>query len=438
MNALTHSPYLHPFLAAAFPVLFLYAHNARIVAFANVWSTWAVAWAGTAVALVVLRGMHDAHRRALVVTWCVLLFASYGHAARHVPETLVGLGILVAGVAGVAWIRRLPAHRWTPIVNGVTAGLVVVQLLALGSLRARPDVVRPAPLPPASPAGARPDIYFIVLDGFARQDVLRDLYDYDNAAFVDSLRALGFQVLDRSRANYCQTILSVAATLNLDYVSRLVEMDPRSRDRRPMLQLIRDSRLMEALRAQGYSVTAFASGFEPTEIAGADRYLRPRWGLSEFQQIVVSTTPLSWLGRFGRSQYDLHRERLDFILGRLPETAARPGPKLVFAHLLAPHPPFVFGPEGEPLERARPFDFGDGSHYYDMGGTHEEYVRRYRDQLRYVSSRLLDVVGRILEGAPEPPVIVLQSDHGPGSELDWWTSTLLFARSMVTSEVWRK
>ena len=96
-----------------------------------------------------------------------------------------------------------------------------------------------------------------------------------------------------------------------------------------------------------------------------------------------------------------------------------PSPKFIFAHLVAPHPPFVFDGEGGPLTPQRPYALGDGNDFLIQGGTKEEYVDGYRDQHRYITERLWQTIGAILSNASQPPIIVLQSDHGPGSHLHW-------------------
>ena len=80
---------------------------------------------------------------------------------------------------------------------------------------------------------AGPDIYFIVLDGYARADVLAKYYGFDNGPFLEGLRQRGFQVSDASRSNYNWTFLSLGSSLNLDYIQALVgdDLDPGSRDR---------------------------------------------------------------------------------------------------------------------------------------------------------------------------------------------------------------
>ena len=64
------------------------------------------------------------------------------------------------------------------------------------------------------------------MDGYRKGQMLADLYGLDNSAFLDGLSERGFTIAGDSHANYNQTILALASTLNLDYLDRLVEAGP--------------------------------------------------------------------------------------------------------------------------------------------------------------------------------------------------------------------
>ena len=66
-----------------------------------------------------------------------------------------------------------------------------------------------------------PDVYYIILDAYSRDDILDEVYDYDNSSFLNELTNLGFYVARCSQSNYAQTQLSLASALNLDYISEL-------------------------------------------------------------------------------------------------------------------------------------------------------------------------------------------------------------------------
>src|SRR5690606_1795655 len=64
----------------------------------------------------------------------------------------------------------------------------------------------------------RPNIYFFLMDAYARADKIKTILQYDNSPFLDLLRDRGFYVVDRATANYPVTWLSIASTLSMKYV----------------------------------------------------------------------------------------------------------------------------------------------------------------------------------------------------------------------------
>jgi len=266
-----------------------------------------------------------------------------------------------------------------------------------------------------------PDIYYIILDGYARADILEELYRYDNGEFLDYLKGRGFCVADKSKSNYCQTALSLASSLNLQYLQGLTNrIHAKSRNTSLLRNLIRNSGIVRFLKEYGYQFVALSSGYSFTEISKADIYMSPSQALSESQNLLINTTPLrALLDKLPmRSQYDLHRERLLYIFDHLPCVKKMDSPVFVFAHILAPHPPFVFGEYGEPARCDGEFSYNDGSHYTRETGR-EEYKRNYVRQLVFINKKTKEAIDGILAASSVPPVIVLQSDHGPGSMLEW-------------------
>ena len=103
---------------------------------------------------------------------------------------------------------------------------------------------------------------------------------------------------------------------------------------------------------------------------------------------------------------------------------------MVFAHIVSPHPPFVFDMQGNPIQPERSYSIGDGD---DYGGDWEEYRRGYAGQVQFVNRMLEETVDAILRKSSGPPIIIIQGDHGPGAFLDLSTpeQTCLLERSSI-------
>ena len=274
---------------------------------------------------------------------------------------------------------------------------------------------------PASSSGPNPDIYYIILDGYGRSDILDSLYHLDNSSFYSFLTRKGFYIADQSHTNYIQTPLSLASSLNSMYLDPLAsEVGDQSGNKAPLAAMIEDNRLFRQLHDRRYAVVTFSTGFDLTDIKTSDVYLSPPGALDAFQNAFLSTTPLPLFLDlpFLKSQYQLHRESILYNLDHLGDLTNISGPKMVFCHILAPHPPFVFGANGEQVQPVGGFDLSDGSSYVART-SQSDYAEGYRNQLIFVTARVELMISQLLARSPTPPVIIIQGDHGPGSRLDW-------------------
>jgi hypothetical protein len=435
-----------PAALAVFPILALWAENAREATASDLFLPLGTALAFgivlTSVGALLLDGRD---RGAVWAAACVVLLWLWSPAAAALAPAAAGpvaagaaVGVLgFASAALLAWrMRRAPIRDELVFALGAVALLLVALpltrlLWTLQGERSAPGErsVFAAPAPsgsgaPASgePGSGGPDIYWIVLDAFGRADVLRDEYGIERG-LAEDLEDLGFYVAERAVANYSTTLHTLPSVLNKDYVRTLVPgTDPDGRAVGPLFHLMRDSRVVRSLRERGYTWIAYSSGYASTEVGeAADVVIEPPAPLTEFQMHLLERSPLGWLADElpMRSPYRAHRRRILHVLETLPEIAEDPRPTFTFAHLLSPHHPFVFGEGGEDVSPAdRPFRFNDGG----VGGrpaapgeVHEEYVEAYRAQTIYIGTRVAEMVAELLAQSPEPPIIIVQSDHGPNS-----------------------
>jgi hypothetical protein len=84
-----------------------------------------------------------------------------------------------------------------------------------------------------------------------------------------------------------------------------------------------------------------------------------------------------------------------------------PGPKFVFAHILLPHPPYLFSPEGSRLNVPTAVNFASE----DAEGSRAIYA----GQTEFAKKSAIDAIEHILKHSKKPPIIILQSDHGPAT-----------------------
>ena len=418
----------YPFLFAAYPVLGLLAHNignARPEAGAR---PVAVAVLGAGILFGLLRLLtRDWHRAAFASAIWISLFAAYGHAyvwlQEQAPEyartNLVGgVSLLLAAAALFAATRpKVRVEAWTAPLNVAALALVIFPLGQIAWYQVnRLETPRVSAAPSVEAAGTKPDIYYVILDMYTRADTLQAAYKYNNSEFLQGLEGMGFNVAECGMSNYLRTELSLASSLNMAYLTS--DLDPRihpeSQARSPLWNLIRDNAAMAYAKKQGYETIAFATGFPWSELDGADLYLAPdplRGGLTEFESLALETTAFraaedEGLLNVEAIAFNRFRERTRFALDTLPTLAKRDGPKFVFAHILLPHPPFVFAEDGS---RADAVSFLNEDDKY----TAREFSEGYAMQVTFANREITRIVKEIIANSDTPPVIIIQGDHGP-------------------------
>jgi hypothetical protein len=395
-------------------------------------------------------------RREAAVTLASLgtiAFFSYGHVYDGL-KTLGPAGISlarhrylwifeVAVLLGLALLLRRRTKPESGVALWLTTFAWILVIFPIASIVAGRITEMGTPAPPAEAAQVElkaegdnlPDIYYVILDGYGRQDVLRALYAYDNESFLDFLRSRGFYVADQAMSNYNYTYFSLASSLNMAYLGPGTVED--SSYRRSVRASLKANQVFALARNLGYEVVAFDTGYRPTTMSDADIFLRPDYGspskeeriytsltLNEFVGLLLDTTwgkvvLAYYASEIQRqapglidSNYEKHRARVEYTLSSLSEIGQRPGAHLVMAHVVAPHPPFVFGPQGQRLVQTGPYSLTE------IGCCdQDEYVSRYRDQVEYVNQLLRLEIDELLQASETPPIIILQGDHGPGGHL---------------------
>lgn len=463
-----------PVATALFPAVSLYSANPRTPLVRVLPSLGVLAVLAVGVLLVFRAYARSATRGALAtMLFFAVLFAygpvvlSFGKAGsegdpeseafRALVAALVYVALVLAWSALLLFTRRargtweVPA-RVSALIACATLAVAIAQI-AFHAAAAHPEGLIAPTSQEVDRSGNRPDIYHIVLDGYSRADVLQELYDHDNGGFISSLEQRGFYVAHEARANYNQTYLSLASMFSLDYVP---DVSGKAGDvLRSELRdtMMRDNRVVELLRSKGYRFVNIASADDVTSHNKyADVELSGSSGLDlgEFELQLVLKTPLH---QFARSSYALFRatarQRTLTQMRNLEVAAdsARPAPAYVFAHVLCPHPPFVFAADGSDSGIDAPPTLEDGA---GAAGGADGYRTGYRGQVKFLNSRVLAVVDAILARYSEGgrPVIIISSDHGggleyvlrePDSSPDWarWGRTGILQAVLAPDEVTR-
>ena len=441
----------YPWLAAAAPILhFLVSnplHFAAVEAVLPLAATLAVV---TCIVVGLRLALKDWHRSAAASAAVVVVVFGYGHvesviAGKVDDRTLFGVAVVLASLA-VVLIARCGAGvgRWTPFLNLMTAVLLafpavglIAEATAAGSQETPNQAVGtqditshllPSELPGAH--GKRPDIYYIILDSYNRNDALVDLFGFDNTDFIRELEDRGFYVASKATSNYIYTIQSTASILNLQYLDNLGHRVPRTLD--DLVNIAQSHAIAAILKDLGYTYIHLESGYNSTDVSPlADQTVSftpsgtlVRTGVDLRSRTVADSSALllssRFIGRLVRTTALWPVLGEQFLMGStepyewwspgrviqmfdyLSSPVEVEGPRFVFAHIVKPHSPATFDKHGNQ------FDDHQGFEDYHDPSVPSAYV----GQLIYVNKLVLDMIDELLQKHSEPPVIVIAGDHG--------------------------
>ena len=104
-----------------------------------------------------------------------------------------------------------------------------------------------------------------------------------------------------------------------------------------------------------------------------------------------------------------------------PTWRAIRSPTFTLAHVFCPHPPLIFGENGEDVQLRVSCRYtisrrGPSPRPIPRSGRLSREA--YRDQAAFITERIEETIKQILARSPEPPIIILQSDHGSELKLD--------------------
>ena len=420
------------------------------------------------------------HKAGLGTSLILILFFSYGHVYNQLRDQpiagfefgrhrilIFAIGLILVGGLYLIWKKTSSPEKATPVLNMIAFALLILPLYQIFSFYLEDvseiSIASETQINPSAPLQDEglPDIYYIVLDSYGRQDILESIYQHDNAQFINKLNDLGFFVADQSRSNYSQTTLSLSSSLNMDYVQTFIEsIDEDNLDKEPLRKAFKNSRVRELLEAMGYTTIAFDSTLRETQIKDADEFLS--WdndekmnedlgitltnigAITPFEMIFIESSVgviitnmasqcitlqnqadeadnnfnadrylacrmAGWIIPQLNYPYTNLRNNILYTFEELSNLGSINAPRFVFVHMIAPHFPFVFGPNGEFSYQTKAFSLNEGDGFV---GNRQTYMDAYTDELIYINKRLIETVEKILVNSEYPPIIIIQADHG--------------------------
>lgn len=264
----------------------------------------------------------------------------------------------------------------------------------------------------------KPDIYYIILDRYAHNEVLQSAFGFDNSVFTKDLENKGFYLAQESVANYPKTFQSLASSLNMSYLDFLTGQYKESKDWTVAYPYMYDYKVWRFLKNQGYEFIHFGDWWGPTKVNKfADRNIN-YYGTgitNEFANKLLETTFIYPFIKPEGTWYDRVRAGHLYTFDQLRKISKEGGPKFIFAHIILPHEPYVFGKNCESKNET-----------IKLGS--KKAKEAYINQLICTNKKITSFVDDVIENSDPKPIIILQSDEGPfteefkggvGGNIDW-------------------
>lgn len=441
MNKILKIPF-HSLLFSIFPALALFATNISELKIVEIQNPLIIISVSSLAFWAILSFFVPSRRLAAVVTSLLaFLFFSYQHILKAVQkfERLIGIShftdnfnyiyLAIAAVLTAGSIYYLLRHKKqlipiTIIFNVISLALMIAPLATVISVqkdRLTKNIKFSTPIRESSvntTTNKTPDIYYIIVDTYANGNILKEDYNFDNSSFINFLKEKGFYVAENSKSNYPFTITSVASSLNMEYLDDIIsQVGSKSEDTVPLIDYTEYNNVIKYLKDKGYKYYHFGPRSFPNQI---NRYAnfnydfdkRYIFSLSPFSKLLLQQTlvePFFTIDNLSAQAFNLDRATLserrnyyDDVLMQInyvPKVVTEDGPKFVFLHALLTHPPFVFNK--------------DGQYVTTLEEGAKSWKDNYTNQLTYANKLLSQLIDGILAGSKSPPIIVLQSDHGP-------------------------
>jgi len=411
---------VHPFFFSIFPILFLFTHNINELAFSDLIIPLSLALILAAFLLFVGKFIFKENTKAgIVASIVIIIFFSFGHILYAVEDyqiahtssfLILGMLIIVISCAILIQKSKNKFSKLTKNLNVVSSMIIILSFINIGFYQINHHSIfnkngrtnfSDNTNSESKDTSCSRDIYYIILDTYARNSTLNDIYGYNNSAITDTLSKKGFFIGNKSRSNYAMTFLSLASSLNMQYINHITNIEGiNSIDRKLPYKMIENSNVMNLLKSKKYKFINLNSGWGPTNYnKNAENNVQYIGKWNSFNIALAKTTGLIvFINHFDLFGIDV-RERILGTFSKLAEMPTIKGPKFIFAHIVCPHEPFVFGQNGESVQQ-------------NVNESISKQKVEFINQIIFLNKKISEVVDTILSKSKVTPIIIFQADHG--------------------------
>ena len=391
---------IFPFLLAFFPSWIIISKNFEQLIFQDILISLAIIAVSIIIWIVITKIIKNGNKAALITGVGIGFFFYFGYVQDalkgimifNMPidktSVLVPISLVIFIISTIYFIKS--RNNFESIVKIANVFAITVILFTLVQFVV-PDAL-----------AEKPNVYHIILDEYTDNEILMKEFNYDNEKFLKFLNKNGFYVPNKSFSTWESTPDELSLILNMDYpqVNKGWISDA--------YESLNDNEVMSIFSDQNYSIIETESMVRWKNFSNVDTKVCFDGHLySEFFDEVMRKSII----RYFLEHYhnDTRRDMIKCAFNELSQTVEQNNePRYVFAHIVVPHPPFLFGPNGESVT----------PNNREVSGLQTwDNPQGYINQLVYATSQVSIAIENIVKNDPNA-IIILQGDTGTFSGID--------------------
>ena len=411
---------IHPFIFALFPIILIFSNNALEITIESLLLLIFIIFSIVFIIILILKTItKNLQKSTLIISLGLILFFNLEHVRSWFDSFELG-GIrahhltlilyVVIFFASLYFIYKIKdVEKPSKILT--IAGIAILISFAPNFLIFTDEnpSVNSLQINYDFDSSIKPNVYFILLDGYSGDESLTKNFHFNNSNFLDTLENQKFVVAKNTFGNYLWTVFAMSSMLNMDYTQNLPNYT--SNDQVYMKNLFSHNLVMNLFRDNGYETIYIDGGGPWREMYVADKVLC-RSTDNRLLQHLIDTSVMQYVyGGFTSKSWDEIRNCAFNELEQINHNSDKP--LFVYAHIRSPHTPYTYDHDGNltnfkksiELKRNIPDDKA-------INKTEEKILdERYIYQLQYTNNQLERVIPNLLSSDVQP-IILLMSDHG--------------------------
>jgi hypothetical protein len=443
---------IHPILFSIYPILFIFSENIHLIPLTEIFLPIVVMIGITILSLFLLgKKINNKNKIALTISLLIIIFFSYGHVYNIINDSeledlrhryLIIPFFIIAVISTIYFLKSKKLfNNATTITNGIAVSIIVIISINMitdfsngnffGSSKlsenekwfgfgaSKQNIIEDFFVSDykeslteylATNDTHNPDIYYIISDEYPNNNALKRFFSFDNSNFLTYLENNGFYVNNNSYSNYPTTIQSLTSSLNMQYLDVLTDgISNDTKNYHLLNELLSDNLVMEKFSSYDYDIINIGSLWGPN-----GEFRNAEINLCEFKEVnrdslireLLEKTMISYF--YERYFEQLRRDQIMCEFEKiqlLSENEMKQ--KFIFVHLNSPHPPYIFGPNGESITPGNSLD----SSPWNERDSHV-------NQIKFMNKNFMKLIPQLLD-SKNKPIIILQGDTGSGHAINW-------------------